>query len=273
MDDQTRHTTGKDSFKLKWISEPLLKLFKKVTPAMSQTEREAIDAGTVWWDGELFSGKPKWKKLREVPPSKLNAEEQAYIDGPVEQLCKMLDDWQITNEDHDLPQEVWQFIKDNGFMSMIIPKQYGGLDYSNLAHSAVVMKIATRSISAAVTVMVPNSLGPGKLILEYGTQAQKDHYLPRLAKGQDIPCFALTAPDAGSDAGAIPDYGLVCKQDYDGKKDVLGIKLTWNKRYITLGPVATILGLAFKLYDPDHLMGEQENLGITLALIPTDHPV
>lgn len=173
MDDQTRHTTGKDSFKLKWISKPLLKLFKKVTPAMSQTEREAIDAGTVWWDGELFSGKPKWKKLREVPPSKLNAEEQAYIDGPVEQLCKMLDDWQITNEDHDLPQEVWQFIKDNGFMSMIIPKQYGGLDYSNLAHSAVVMKIATRSISAAVTVMVPNSLGPGKLILEYGTQAQR----------------------------------------------------------------------------------------------------
>lgn len=172
MDDQTRHTS-KDSFKLKWISEPLLKLFKKVTPAMSQTEREAIDAGSVWWDGELFSGKPKWKKLLEVPPSKLNAEEQAFVDGPVEQLCKMLDDWQMTNEEGDLPQEVWQFIKDNGFFSMIIPKEYGGLDYSNLAHSAVVMKIATRSISAAVTVMVPNSLGPGKLIMEYGTQHKK----------------------------------------------------------------------------------------------------
>ncbi len=270
MDDQTRNT--EQSFKLKWISEPLLKLFKKVTPAMSQTEREAIDAGTVWWDGDLFSGKPKWKKLLAVPPSKLSAEEQAYIDGPVEQLCKMLDDWKITNEDYDLPKEVWQFIKDNGFMSMIIPKKYGGLDYTNLAHSAVVMKIATRSISAAVTVMVPNSLGPGKLIMEYGTQQQKDHYLPRLAKGQEVPCFALTAPDAGSDAGAIPDYGIVCKQDFDGKKNVMGIKLTWNKRYITLGPVATILGLAFKLYDPDHLMGDKDNLGITLALIPTDHP-
>ena len=270
MDDQTRHT--EESFKLKWISEPLLKLFKKVTPAMSQTEREAIDAGSVWWDGDLFSGKPKWKKLLAVPPSQLSPEEQAYIDGPVEQLCKMLDDWKITNEDYDLPQEVWQFIKDNGFMSMIIPKKYGGLDYTNLAHSAVVMKIATRSISAAVTVMVPNSLGPGKLIMEYGTQQQKDHYLPRLAKGQEIPCFALTAPDAGSDAGAIPDYGIVCKQDFDGKKAVMGIKLTWNKRYITLGPVATILGLAFKLYDPDHLMGDKDNLGITLALIPTNHP-
>ena len=270
MDDQTRHT--EDSFKLKWISGPLLKIFKKVTPAMSQTEREAIDAGSVWWDGDLFSGKPKWKKLHAVPPSKLNPEEQAYVDGPVEELCKMIDDWQITNEQGDLPQEVWQFIKDNGFLSMIIPKQYGGLDYSNLAHSEVVLKIATRSISAAVTVMVPNSLGPGKLILEYGTQEQKDHYLPRLAKGQEIPCFALTAPDAGSDAGAIPDFGIVCKQDYDGQKDVLGIKLTWNKRYITLGPVATILGLAFKLYDPDHLMGEKDNLGITLALIPTNHP-
>jgi len=271
MDDQTRHT-NEDSFKLKWISGPLLKLFKKVTPSMSQTEREAIDAGSVWWDGELFSGKPKWKKLRQVPPSKLNAEEQAYIDGPVEQLCKMLDDWKITNEDYDMPKEVWDFIKHNGFMSMIIPKQYGGLDYSNLAHSEVVMKIATRSISTAVTVMVPNSLGPGKLILEYGTKAQKDYYLPRLAKGEEVPCFALTAPDAGSDAGSIPDFGIVCKQDYDGKKDVMGIKLTWNKRYITLGPVATILGLAFKLYDPDKLLGDTENLGITLALIPTDHP-
>lgn len=271
MDDQTRRSS-EDSFKLKWISQPLLKFFKGVTPSMSQTEREAIDAGSVWWDGELFSGNPKWKKLREVPPSKLNPEEQAFVDGPVEELCKMLDDWKITNEDYDMPQEAWQFIKDNGFMSMIIPKQYGGLDYSNLAHSEVVMKIATRSISAAVSVMVPNSLGPGKLILEYGTEEQKNHFLPRLAKGQEIPCFALTNPNAGSDAGAIPDYGIVCKQDFEGKKNVLGIRLSWDKRYITLGPVATLLGMAFKLYDPDQLIGETENLGITLALIPTNHP-
>ena len=270
MDKRT--TTKSEAWRLKWISEPLLKVFRRVTPAMSQTEREAIDAGSVWWDGDLFSGKPKWKKLRQVPPSKLSDEEQAFLDGPVEKLCEMLDDWKITNEDHDMPKEAWDYIKNNGFLSMIIPKEYGGLDYSNLAHSAVVMKVATRSISAAVSVMVPNSLGPGKLILEYGTKEQKDYYLPRLAKGQEIPCFALTAPDAGSDAGAIPDYGIVCKQDYDGKKDVLGIKLTWRKRYITLGPVATLLGLAFKLYDPEHLIGDEENRGITLALIPTDHP-
>ena len=270
MDKRT--TTKSEAWRLKWISEPLLKVFRRVTPAMSQTEREAIDAGSVWWDGDLFSGKPKWKKLRQVPPSKLSDEEQAFLDGPVEKLCEMLDDWKITNEDHDMPKEAWDYIKNNGFLSMIIPKEYGGLDYSNLAHSAVVMKVATRSISAAVSVMVPNSLGPGKLILEYGTKEQKDYYLPRLAKGQEIPCFALTAPDAGSDAGAIPDYGIVCKQDYDGKKDVLGIKLTWRKRYITLGPIATLLGLAFKLYDPEHLIGDEENRGITLALIPTDHP-
>lgn len=174
-------------WRLKWFSEPLLKLFKRVTPSMSQTEREAIDAGSVWWDGELFSGKPKWKKLRQIPEPTLSAEEQAFIDGPVEELCKMLNDWELTNDHGDLPPEVWQFLKDKGFFSMIIPKQYGGLDYSNLAHSAVVMKVSTRSVSAAVSVMVPNSLGPGKLIMEYGTQQQKDYYLPRLAKGVDIP--------------------------------------------------------------------------------------
>ena len=267
--DKSTSTTAKN-LRLRWISEPLLKLFKRITPSMSQTEKEALDAGSVWWDGELFSGKPKWKKLRQIPTPKLSDEEQAFIDGPVEQLCSMLDDWKITNDDHDLTAETWQFLKDNGFFSMIIPKSYGGLDYSNLAHSEVVLKIATRSVSAAVSVMVPNSLGPGKLILEYGTQQQKDHYLPRLAKGQEIPCFALTAPEAGSDAGAIPDYGIVCKQDFQGQKDVLGMRVTWNKRYITLGPIATLLGLAFKLYDPDHLMGDKEDIGITLALIPTD---
>lgn len=261
-----------DHWRLRWFSEPLLKLFKRVTPSMSQTEREALDAGSVWWDGELFSGKPKWKKLQQFPAPRLSEEEKKFIDGPVEELCSMIDDWALTNDQGDLPPEVWQFIKDKGFFSMIIPKEYGGVDYSNLAHSEVVMKIATRSISAAVSVMVPNSLGPGKLILEYGTKEQKDYYLPRLAKGEDVPCFALTAPDAGSDAGSIPDYGVICKQDHQGKKDVLGMRLTWNKRYITLGPVATLLGLAFKLYDPDHLLGDEENLGITLALIPTDTP-
>ncbi len=253
----------------RYISGPILKLFRKVTPRMSQTEREALDAGSVWWDGELFSGRPHWQKLLQLPAPKLTAEEQAFIDGPVETLCAMLHDWEITHDRNDLPDEVWSYIRNNGFLSMIIPRSFGGLEFSALAHSEVVMKIATRSITAAVTVMVPNSLGPGKLLLEYGTEEQKKHHLPRLARGEDIPCFALTSPEAGSDAGAIPDYGIVCKQDFNGKKNVLGMRLTWNKRYITLGPVATILGLAFKLYDPEHLLGQKENLGITLALIPT----
>ncbi len=258
-----------ENWRLKWLSAPLMKLFRKVTPTMSRTEQEALEAGSVWWDGELFSGKPQWKKLLNLPAPRLSKEEQAFLDGPVETLCNMLDDWQITQEDHDLPEPVWQYIKDNGFFSMIIPRHYGGLEFSAYAHSQVVLKISTRSISTAVTVMVPNSLGPGKLLMEYGTQEQKDHYLPRLAKGEEIPCFALTNPHAGSDAGAIPDFGIVCKQKFKGK-ETLGIRLNWEKRYITLGPVATLLGLAFKLYDPDHLLGEEEELGITLALIPTD---
>lgn len=259
-----------DNWRLKWFSAPLMKLFRKVTPTMSRTEQEALEAGSVWWDGELFSGKPQWNKLLSFPKPRLSKEEQVFLDGPVNTLCNMLDDWQITQEDNDLPQEAWQYIKDNGFFSMIIPKHYGGKDFSAYAHSQVVMKISTRSVSAAITVMVPNSLGPGKLLLEYGTEEQKDHYLPRLATGQDVPCFALTNPHAGSDAGAIPDFGIVCKEKFQGENDVLGIRLNWEKRYITLGPVATLLGLAFKLYDPDHLIGEEEELGITLALIPTD---
>ena len=258
------------NWRLRWISEPLLKIFRRVTPRMSQTEREALDAGSVWWDGELFSGRPKWKKLRQLPAPQLSAEEQAFLDGPVDELCAMLNDWEITEEREDLPPEAWEFIKTNGFFSLIIPKSYGGLDYSALAHSAIVMKIATRSITAAVSVMVPNSLGPAKLLLEYGTEEQKNHYLPRLAAGEEVPCFALTSPHAGSDAGAIPDYGIVCREDFQGEKDVLGMRLTWEKRYITLGPVATLLGLAFKLYDPDGLLGGEKNLGITLALIPTE---
>ena len=258
-----------DTFRIKWLSSPIMRLFRRVTPTMSKTEQEALEAGSVWWDGELFSGKPKWNKLLSMPKAVLSKEEQEFMDGPVNTLCNMLDDWEITQEENNLPENVWQYIKDNGFFSMIIPRHYGGKEFSAYAHSQVVMKISTRSISTAVTVMVPNSLGPGKLLLEYGTEEQKDYFLPRLAKGEEIPCFALTNPHAGSDAGAIPDYGIVCKQNFEGEKDVLGIRLNWEKRYITLGPVATLLGLAFKLYDPDHLIGAEEELGITCALIPT----
>jgi acyl-CoA dehydrogenase len=254
------------------VSRPLLALFRRILPQVSQTEQEALDAGTVWWDGELFSGRPDWKKLLAYPKPKLSAEERAFLDGPVEELCGMVHDWEITHELRDLPPHVWQFIKDKGFIGMIIPKQYGGLGFSALAHSEVVMKLSTRSSTAAITVMVPNSLGPAELLLHYGTKAQKDHYLPRLAKGLDIPCFALTSPEAGSDAGAIPDFGIVCRGEWEGKKDVLGMRLTWEKRYITLAPVATVLGLAFRLYDPDHILGDQDDLGITLGLIPTQTP-
>ncbi|UJP04248.1 MAG: acyl-CoA dehydrogenase [Nitrosomonas sp.] len=254
------------------VSNPVLKIFRKMLPPISQTEQEALDAGTVWWEGDLFSGKPDWKKLLAYPKPQLSAEEQAFLDGPVEQLCAMLDEWKITHELKDLPPEVWQFIKDNGFFGLIIPKQYGGYGFSALAHSEVVMKIGSRSGTGAVTVMVPNSLGPAELLLHYGTEKQKEYYLPRLAKGLEVPCFALTSPEAGSDAGAMPDFGIVCRGEYDGQSDVLGMKVTWEKRYITLGPVATILGLAFKLYDPDRLLGKGEDLGITLALIPTNTP-
>ncbi|KMJ54246.1 acyl-CoA dehydrogenase [Vogesella sp. EB] len=256
---------------------PVFSVFKKITPAMSQTEQEAINAGTVWWDRDLFSGKPDWNRLLSFPDPKLTAEEQAFLDGPTEQLCKMVDDWKITHELKDLPEDVWQFIKDNGFLGMIVKKKYGGLEFSNYAHAKVVTKIATRGGTAAVSVMVPNSLGPGELLQHYGTEAQKDYYLPRLAKGVEVPCFALTSPYAGSDAGAIPDYGIVCRGSYTDPRsgqrfdDVLGLRVSWEKRWITLAPVATILGLAFKMYDPDHLLGDKEELGITCALVPTEH--
>ncbi|HWA14021.1 MAG TPA: acyl-CoA dehydrogenase [Burkholderiales bacterium] len=253
------------------ISDPLLGWFRKALPQVSQTEQEALDAGTVWWDGELFSGNPDWNKLFGTPKPRLTPDEQAFLDGPVEELCRMCDDWRISHELNDLPPEVWQFIKDKGFLGMIIPRQYGGLGFSAYAHSQVIQKLATRSSTACVSVMVPNSLGPAELLLHYGTEAQKNHYLPRLARGLEMPCFALTGPDAGSDAGSIPDYGVVCKGLHEGR-EVLGIRLTWEKRYITLGPVATLLGLAFKLHDPEHLLGGREDIGITLALIPTQHP-
>ncbi|MCW5593204.1 MAG: acyl-CoA dehydrogenase [Burkholderiales bacterium] len=253
------------------VSGPLFGVFKKVLPAMSDTEREALEAGSVWWDADLFTGRPDWKKMLAYPAAKLTPEEQAFVDGPVEQLCAMLDEWDINHERMDLPPEVWKFIRDKGFLGIIIPKSYGGLGFSAFAHSEIVTKISTRSGAAAVTVMVPNSLGPAELLIHYGTDEQKDHYLPRLAKGQEIPCFALTNPEAGSDAASIPDFGIVCKGVHEGR-EVLGIRLTWEKRYITLAPVATLLGLAFKLYDPEKLLGGDEERGITLALVPTSHP-
>ncbi|NOZ53081.1 MAG: acyl-CoA dehydrogenase [Gammaproteobacteria bacterium] len=254
------------------ISNRLLAWFRKIMPSMSQTEREALNAGNVWWDGELFSGKPQWQMLLNTPAPILSPEEKAFIEGPVEDLCHLIDDWRTTQHDFDLAPEVWQFIKEKGFLGMIIPKRYGGLAFSAQAHSAVVTKVAGRSITAAVTIMVPNSLGPAELLLRYGTEAQKERYLHRLAKGDELPCFALTSPEAGSDAAAMTDTGIICKDEFNGEKDVLGIRLNWEKRYITLGPVATVLGLAFKLYDPEHLLGDKEDLGITCALIPTDTP-
>ncbi|HEY1991280.1 MAG TPA: acyl-CoA dehydrogenase, partial [Gammaproteobacteria bacterium] len=253
------------------ITEHLLGWFRKVLPPISETERIAIDAGNTWWDADLFTGRPDWKKLLATPAATLSDEEQAFLDGPVDEFCKSLDDWHITHDLQDLPPEAWDKIRQHRFFGMIIPKQYGGLGFSALAHSTVVMKIGTRSTSAAVTVMVPNSLGPGELLMHYGTEEQKSYYLPRLARAEDIPCFALTGPYVGSDAGALPDIGIVCKGTYKGK-ETLGFRVSWDKRYITLAPVATILGLAFKAYDPEHLLGEKEDLGITLALIPTDLP-
>ncbi|WP_162063336.1 acyl-CoA dehydrogenase FadE [Vibrio taketomensis] len=250
------------------ISAKALTLFRKVLPAMSQTEKEALDAGTVWWEAELFKGKPNWDQLHAIKAPTLTAEEQAFLDGPVEEVCAMVSDYQVTHELADLPPEVWQYLKDHKFFAMIIKKQYGGLEFSAYAQSLVLQKLTGVSGVLSSTVGVPNSLGPGELLQHYGTPEQQDYYLPRLAQGKEIPCFALTSPEAGSDAGAIPDYGVVCYDEWQGKK-VLGMRLTWNKRYITLAPVATVLGLAFKLRDPDGLLGETEDLGITCALIPT----
>jgi acyl-CoA dehydrogenase len=254
----------------KHFSAPMFVWFRKVLPPMSETERDAIDAGTVWWDGELFSGRPDWDLLLSYPKVQLTEEEQAFIDGPTEELCAMVTDWEI-GQTMDLPPRVWEHIKQHGFFALIIPREFGGKGFSAYAHSQVAMKLATRSGDLASTVMVPNSLGPAELLLHYGTDEQRNHYLPRLARGDDIPCFALTGPLAGSDAGAMPDTGIICKGQWQGE-EVLGLRLTWEKRYITLGPVATLLGLAFKAYDPEHLLGDETDLGISLALIPTDTP-
>jgi acyl-CoA dehydrogenase len=253
----------------RFLSTALMQRFQRMMPAVSDTEREALEAGSTWWEADLFNGNPDWNKLLGYRAARLSEAEQAFLDGPVNELCSMIDDWEITERLHDLPQPVWDFMKQKGFFGMIIPRQYGGLEFSAHAHSSVVMKLATRSITAAVTVMVPNSLGPAQLLLHYGSDEQKRHYLPRLASGEDIPCFALTGPEAGSDAASMPDTGVVCQEQYQGETR-LGIRLNWEKRYITLGPVATVLGLAFKLKDPEGLLGGGEELGITLALIPTD---
>ncbi len=260
------------TLRIRLITGPIMRLFKKALPPLSKTEQEALEAGTVWWDRELFSGRPQWRKLLDQPSPALTPAEQAFVDGPVETLCHLLNDWEITAERKDLPPEVWTYLKRERFFGMVIPREYGGLGFSARAHSAVVAKIAGRSVTAAVTVMVPNSLGPAELLRHYGTDAQRDHYLPRLADGREIPCFALTSPEAGSDAGAMPDRGKVCRQDFQGRKNVLGARINWNKRYITLGPVATLLGLAFRLEDPDGLLPGGLETGITLALIPTNTP-
>lgn len=253
------------------LSRPMLNLFRKILPDMSPTERDAIEAGTVWWDAALFSGRPHWDTLLGYGPAKLTPEEQAFLDNECETLCDLANDWETTAIWQDLSPQAWQFVKDKGFLGMIIPKQYGGKAFSAYAHSQVIMKLATRCSAAAVSVMVPNSLGPAELLLHYGTEAQKNHYLPRLARGDDIPCFALTSPYAGSDAASIPDIGIVCKGTFEGR-ETLGFRVTWSKRYITLGPIATVLGLAFRALDPDHLLGDDDEPGITCALIPTRHP-
>ena len=253
------------------ISNRLLALYRRLLPPMSQTEREAIHAGTVWWDGELFSGSPDWSRLLAYPAPRLRPEEQSFLDHECEQLCAMVDDWDTTQVWQDLAPEAWKFIKDRGFLGMIIPSEHGGKGFSAYMHSQVIQKLSTRSSAAAVSVMVPNSLGPAELLLHYGTEEQKRQYLPRLASGEEIPCFALTNPHAGSDAASIPDVGIVCKGTREGR-EVLGMRVTWEKRYITLGPIATLLGLAIRLRDPDRLLGGEEDVGITCVLVPTRTP-
>ncbi len=258
-------------FRREKITRPLLDVYRTMLPSMSDTEREALEAGNVGWDGELFSGMPEWDRLMSFPAPELSDEEQAFLDGPCEKLCSMLHDWEICHEHGDMPREVWDYIIEQRFFAMIIPKKYGGLEFSAYANAMVLAKIAGRSPVASSTIGVPNSLGPAELLLHYGTEEQKDHYLPGLAAGTEIPCFALTSPEAGSDAASLIDSGVVCKGKWQGKT-ITGIRLNWNKRYITLAPVATVLGLAFKLYDPDRLIGDKEEYGITAALIPTDTP-
>ncbi len=258
-------------YRQRYLLTPAIPRLKQQLPTISATERVAIDAGDTWWEKELFCGSPKWSTLFNYPKPTLTDEEQAFLENQVNHVCSMVSDWTIVHELHDLPKDVWNYLKNERFFGMVIPKEYGGRGFSALAHSSVVAKLASHSGSLAVNTMVPNSLGPGELLVHYGTDEQKNYYLPRLARGEEIPCFALTGPDAGSDAGSITDHGIVCRGMHEGV-EILGIRLTWDKRYITLAPIATILGVAFQLYDPDHLLGDKEHIGITLCLIPTTHP-
>jgi len=257
------------TWRRQWITAPFLTQFRRMLPDISETEQVALDAGTVGWEGELFAGRPDWNLLKKQPYLDLTVEEQAFLDGPVQELCGMLNGWEITHRDADLNPETWAFLKKHRFFGMIIPKEYGGLGFSAMAHRAVLQKISSVCVVTASTVAVPNSLGPGELLVHYGTEEQKNHFLPRLARGEEIPCFGLTGPTAGSDATSIPDYGIVCRAEYKGK-DVLGIRMQFDKRYITLAPVATLIGIAFRLYDPDGLLGGAKDLGISLALVPRD---
>lgn len=253
------------------LSRPAMAGFRRIMPKMSPTEQAAVEAGGVWWDAELFAGKPNWKRLLATPAPVLTPEEQSFLDHEAEHLCDLANDWETTSVWQDLSPEAWAYAKDKGFLGMIIPKAYGGLGFSAYAHSQVIQKLSTRCSAAAVSVMVPNSLGPAELLLHYGTEAQKNHYLPRLARGEEIPCFALTNPYAGSDAASITDVGVVCKAMWNGV-ETLGFRISWRKRYITLAPVATVLGLAFRAMDPDGLLGGEAEPGITCVLIPRDHP-
>ena len=253
------------------LTRPIYVAFKKALPSMSETERAALEAGTVWIEADIFKGRPDFHRLAALPAPKLTAEEESFLNNEVVEACRLVNDWTVSHETYDMSPEAWQYIKDKGFLGMIIPKAYGGLEFSAYAQSQIIARLSTRSSPLAVSVMVPNSLGPGELLLHYGTQEQKQHYLPRLAKGIEVPAFALTSPWAGSDAAAIPDVGIVCKGQWQGK-EVLGMRVSWNKRYITLAPVCTVLGLAFRLYDPEKLLGGQKDIGITCALVPRDHP-
>ena len=261
-----------EPLRMRLISQPAYKILANAMPSMSSTEREALDAGTSWWEKELFMGAPDWKKFDSYPYPQLSSEEQSFLDNEVEQLCGMLNEWDIHHKHKDLPPEAWQFIKDHGFLGLIIPKEFGGRQFSSFAQSRIMSKIASRSLTAAVCCMVPNSLGPGELLLHYGTEEQKKRYLPGLAKGEEIPCFGLTSPEAGSDAGSIPDSGVVCYGQFEGQQ-VLGLKMNFSKRWITLAPIATVIGLAFKMYDPDGLLGDanKKEYGITCALLPASH--
>jgi acyl-CoA dehydrogenase len=254
-------------FRQKFVTAPLLNFYSKILPPLSATEKIALEAGTVGFEGELFSGRPRWDVLLSQPRPVLTDEEQAFIDGPVEEVCRMTNDWETSHVRADLAPEIWEFLKKNKFFGMIIAKEYGGLGFSAYAHSRVVMKLASVSATLSSTVGVPNSLGPGELLAHYGTDEQKSYYLPRLADGREIPCFGLTGPTAGSDATSIPDFGIVCEGEWNGAR-VVGVRMNFEKRYITLAPVATIIGLAFRLYDPDGLLSDEKDRGITLALVP-----